>query len=227
MSLATHHTHPVLCSWCGPAGRTTIVGYSSVEGSHGICGACRAEQFASISPGPQPKIDSQPSYEALSPCADEVPASSSPARGRDFPHVTGPILAGPVCAQASTSTQGGGDAAPGGGAIPADAQPVRPADVHELSQGSGRRNSERSRVGNPACPESPSGSASQKASSRCEGGAIARDAEPLIYPSLSGSIESAEFGASVAAWSWAFALIATVVTIVALALDAWVGPLLA
>lgn len=30
-------TYPVLCAWCEAEGVRTVLGYASVEGSHGIC----------------------------------------------------------------------------------------------------------------------------------------------------------------------------------------------
>jgi hypothetical protein len=30
-------SHPVICAWCKAEGKTTVVGYSAVPDSHGIC----------------------------------------------------------------------------------------------------------------------------------------------------------------------------------------------
>jgi len=39
----TGMTYPVTCPWCAVEGRYTVVRYSTIEGSTGICPACLKE----------------------------------------------------------------------------------------------------------------------------------------------------------------------------------------
>ncbi len=38
--LRENATYPVLCAWCDRKGKRTLIKWSSVEGSFGICGPC-------------------------------------------------------------------------------------------------------------------------------------------------------------------------------------------
>lgn len=40
--------YPVVCAWCAAEGRETVIGTTSVAGSHGICRACRATLTAEV-----------------------------------------------------------------------------------------------------------------------------------------------------------------------------------
>ena len=40
--------YPVYCSWCEKKGIKTIVNWSAVEGSSGICAACREDMMREL-----------------------------------------------------------------------------------------------------------------------------------------------------------------------------------
>jgi hypothetical protein len=42
--MSSEKTYPRICLWCKEKGIHTIVGYSEIENSHGMCKKCKEEQ---------------------------------------------------------------------------------------------------------------------------------------------------------------------------------------